>query len=135
MNYNEKWDRLFNKFSSTFPSVAEKVVDGYFSGRYEIMLILSDGRQVIYDGISDRARFISSDKDYLEESTWSTEFAFRLRKRMERAGIGQKELASAIGVTQGSVSNYLSGRSIPNAHVLMRISKTLDCSITELCDF
>ena len=135
MNYQQKWNHLFNKFADMFPLVAEMAVDGYVSGRYEITVILNDGGQAVYDGMSDTARFRRSDADLLTETDWMTEFSTRLKKRMRQAGMNQAMLSEEAGVSQKSVSNYLAGKTLPNAYALMRIARALEVSVAELCEF
>lgn len=56
-------------------------------------------------------------------------FAERLNQAMLERQISQKELAAAIGKGKSSISQYLSGRSIPRPDVQKQIADELECSV------
>lgn len=56
-------------------------------------------------------------------------FAERLNQGMFERQVNQKELAAAIGKGKSSVSQYLSGRSVPRPNVQEAIAKFLDCTV------
>ena len=56
-------------------------------------------------------------------------FAERLNQAMSERQVNQKELAAAIGKGKSSVSQYLSGRSVPRPDVQEAIAKFLDCTV------
>ena len=51
---------------------------------------------------------------------------------MEKRNISNKQLADAIGVSPGNVSDWKSGRSKPSAEVLVKIAKFLNVSVDYL---
>lgn len=52
-------------------------------------------------------------------------------KRIEK-GLSQKELASIIGVTSQSISEYERGNTMPSYENMKKISKALDAPVQEL---
>lgn len=56
-------------------------------------------------------------------------FAERLKQAMIEREVTQKELAIAIGKGRSSVSQYLSGRSVPRPDVQKLIAEFLDCTV------
>lgn len=56
-------------------------------------------------------------------------FAERLNQAMVERQMSQKELAAAIGKGKSSVSQYLSGRSVPRPDVQKQIADFLDCTV------
>ena len=56
-------------------------------------------------------------------------FAKRLNQAMTERQVQQKDLAAAIGKGKSSVSQYLSGRSIPKADVQKKIAEFLNCTV------
>ena len=56
-------------------------------------------------------------------------FSNNLKIAMAEKEISQTELAIAIGKGKSSVSQYLSGRSVPRIEVQEKIAEVLDCSI------
>jgi len=51
--------------------------------------------------------------------------ARRLRGLLRANGMKQKDLAAEIGVTEATVSRYLSGQRIPRAHLIIRMARSL----------
>ena len=56
----------------------------------------------------------------------------RIRELRIQAGMEQKELADAVGVTQPHVSNWESGKRIPTTAMLPAIAKALGCTVNDL---
>lgn len=56
-------------------------------------------------------------------------FAKRLSQAMEEREMSQTELAAAIGKGKSSISQYLSGRSMPKPIVQKKIAEVLDCTV------
>ena len=51
------------------------------------------------------------------------EFQNRVKKLMERDGISQRELAAQSGISESSISRYLSGELQPRMDILTNIAK------------
>lgn len=49
-----------------------------------------------------------------------------------KAGMSQLELAEKAGVTQGAVSQWETGESMPRSDKLSELAKILNCTIDEL---
>ena len=50
-------------------------------------------------------------------------------------GLSQQELAKALGVTQGAVSQWETGIKQPNEKMLCRLAEVLECDSKELCTY
>lgn len=59
----------------------------------------------------------------------NTNFAKVLRSARERKGMTQQQMASKLYVNRSSVSNWESGRRLPDAELLVRISKLLGIDV------
>lgn len=55
-----------------------------------------------------------------------------LKALREKRQISQIELSKSIGVSQGAVSQWETGQSLPRAELLPKIAKVLDCTVDEL---
>ena len=60
------------------------------------------------------------------------EFKERVKTLMERDGISQKELANLSGISEASVSRYLSGDLKPRMDILTNIAKVFNVSTSYL---
>lgn len=114
-------------------SYLEKDIDSFEeTGNYQMLLHMSDGCRMIYDGLEDRCRKLPSDSRSMSEKECNAEFAARLRSIMRFKGCSQKELSERTGISQPTLSNYTTGKTSPNFYNIDRIAKALDCSVDEL---
>lgn len=51
---------------------------------------------------------------------------------LEVRGISQRELAERIGVSEVSISRYVTGQRVPSAPTLYKISNVLGCTVEDL---
>lgn len=58
----------------------------------------------------------------------------KLKQLRKQSGLSQTELAAAIGVTQGAVSQWEMGASKPSLDNLVSIAKALGCKVDDLID-
>ena len=49
-----------------------------------------------------------------------------------KANLSQTELAEKLAVTQGAISQWETGESLPRAELLPKLAKILGCSVDEL---
>lgn len=55
-----------------------------------------------------------------------TQIINNLKRIIAVKGIRQKDIADALGVSQGSITNWLSGRNTPDLVTLIRLCRLLD---------
>lgn len=56
----------------------------------------------------------------------------KIEKKLKEQGISQKEFAEMIGVTQATMSRYITGLREPNLETLNKISEALGTTIDDL---
>ena len=61
-----------------------------------------------------------------------SDFAANLRRIMRDRGMTQAELGRMVGISQGNVSMYVTGRREPRATYLLRIATALGVTTDEL---
>lgn len=125
-------DRLYANFEMHFSVTASKAERYYESGDDELTIVLQNGDRVLYDDVDKTIRSLPRDSDHLSELECRTEFAKRLRKVMYKKGITQIELSEMTGITQQTISLYMSGKRLPGFYNVDKIAKALGCSIEEL---
>ena len=55
-----------------------------------------------------------------------------LSELRKNKGISQEELAKALGVSQGAISAYETGRWEPSIQTIKKLASILDCTVDEL---
>lgn len=63
---------------------------------------------------------------------WYADFADRLRRYWTQTGLSQKEFGERLGVSESTISNWLSGKQAPDLHRLVAIATVLGVSTDEL---
>ena len=56
----------------------------------------------------------------------------RLRLRRVEKGLTQKELADMVGIGQGFISDYVTGRYFPRKSTLDKLAEVLGCEVKDL---
>lgn len=136
--YSNIWEPVYSKFEQDHPYLAEHIVDWYPSAHSEIVVTVENGTRYRYDFFSGRITQLYSVRDdnneYVDEDDWRIDFASNLYHRMRKAGFINDTLAELTGISSGTISNYVNGRSTPNGHAIYKIAKALKCSVSELMD-
>lgn len=122
-------DYTYKNFAMYYGSLAESVIDYDETDIGELTLYLENGRTIIYDDINRRVRELPLDSDRLTIDECRNEFSSRLRSMIERRCISQKQLADMVGITEATMSSYITGRATPNFYTLDKIAKALNCSV------
>lgn len=55
-----------------------------------------------------------------------------IRKIRERKKMSQESIAALIGVTQGAVSQWESGKTMPTAQNIIDLARILDCTTDDI---
>lgn len=55
-----------------------------------------------------------------------------IKKLREKSGLSQIELAKLLNVTQGAVSQWETGITMPSVKVLLNMSSAFNCTVDEL---
>lgn len=71
----------------------------------------------------------------MSEMTWLRTFANNLVYFMHGAGMTQEMLARATGLTQASISRYVTGTQMPGIRAVVNIAHALGITVDELIDF
>lgn len=66
------------------------------------------------------------------EKMWMKKFGKRLAELMKSKGVGQVELAKMCGMSQGTISKYVSGELSPKVYHVKSIADSLGIFVEEL---
>lgn len=128
---------IFENFKRYFPSIAEKTVHWYPSGRHEITVRLNDRSKVYFNDLTKGVRRVPEydDSEKMSEEEWRDRFGTKLADVINDKGISQRDLAEAIGVSTIMISKYINGKTSPSSYTLSKLAKVLECTVSELTDF
>ncbi|MBQ9756347.1 MAG: helix-turn-helix transcriptional regulator [Clostridia bacterium] len=55
-----------------------------------------------------------------------------LKREIEQSGLKKSQIATAVGVSRATISQYLSGRAQPTLATLAKLCVVLDCSADDI---
>lgn len=146
--YLKIWEPVLRKFEENYEAMCIKnkrdttatVIDWYPSGYCEITVTMSDGMMYAFNfigscltpvknqqGVDDRYDEIARN-----EEAWRRNFSKRLLIKMKRKGISQERLSDLSGISTVTISKYVNGLASPSGYNLERLSRALQCSVSEL---
>lgn len=130
MNCTEGQD-IFNNFIMYHKYLAKDVLRWNYIDIFEIEIFLKNGDRVIYD---DFSQTIIPIQNLEGENLWKFNFGRRLKKRISLSGLTHAEVANVVGVSRTLITDYTNGKYIPNAFVVSKIAKVLNCTVSDLID-
>ena len=102
----------------------------------EYIFECNDGDKYLFDIVGDVVKRIGyPGLDHITDELWKKEFARRLKKMAIRKGYYMKDVAEKLGVSENTISRYMTGKRIPDAYTVKRLSEILDCSVEYLTNF
>lgn len=75
-----------------------------------------------------------NDKRSVSEIAWRKQFGDRLKRLIHIKGMTQSQFARELGVTEATLSRYITGIYEPSVSKAERIAEILDCDISLLFD-
>ena len=124
--------RLIDRLDRCYPSLVKNAVEYIQDSPTELIIKLNDGSTVLYEDIDQTVRVLPQDSSNMTEQQCRHEFSVRLRQIMFKRGITQKELSEETGISEVTLSHYITGKRTPNFYNVDKISKALRCSIDSL---
>lgn len=106
------------------------IIEHYEINEWELFVRLKNGDQFIYDSFYNVIKFDSYGHELTDEEEFK-EFKRNLKKMMDRRFMTQEELADKIGIDRKTINRYINGKRIPDAIVLRKIAKALNCSVID----
>ena len=128
-------DYLIHNLKLTNRDIYESAIRFDEIGPNELMIYCKDGSRVRYDCFNgDWFKWYPTDYDINKRSDEQIiqDFQWRLRRIMTVKCIGQARLAELSGLSQKTISNYLSGKSMPDILKLNSLARALNVDVPEL---
>ena len=108
-----------------------KIKDWYDAGDMAVVLIENNGNKTYYDDTKHTMRILRNLED-VDEECFSMEFRIRLNKIFRFSKWDQKSFAEALDISEHTMCNYMTGKSIPSVYTAFRMTQLLNCSMNEL---
>ena len=121
----------FELLQMHYPLIAKNVVEHHANGKHEFILTLADGSKLSYDTIWHTIRNLPNDRNSMTEKECRTEFGSRLRVMLYLKGLTQQDLSEMTGITQATISHYITGKATPSLYTADKIARCLGCTIED----
>lgn len=102
---------------------------------YWIVGEFDDGTQVLYDLIFHYEIKLHDSKNYNVEITdenMGLYFRYLLKRKIRLSGYSRQTFSKVCGVSEQTLSSYMTGKSYPNIITLHKIAKALGCPSSDL---
>lgn len=132
------YEPLVEELKLYFPHIYDKMVRWYPSGPMQIIIVANNDKRYEYNAMTGYVHRMPEPGDdiyYKNKDMFKQEFKYKLRKVMSNRSINQQELSALSGITEKTISLYMNGERVPDAFFLARITKALECEVSELFDF
>lgn len=124
--------RLINRLELYYPFITQNAEEYIQISNMELIVHLNDGSTILYDDVDQTFRQLPNDSNCMTEDQCRYEFGMRLKRIMYRKGFTQKDLSEETGISEITLSKYITGKSTPNFYNVDKIAKALKCSIDDL---
>jgi DNA-binding XRE family transcriptional regulator len=103
-----------------------------YVNQYDLLIVFRNGEKILYDTFNGYFRSNNESSYELSDEQHVRIFNRNLRSILNRKRITQSELAEATDTSQTMISRYITGECLPNALMLYKIARALNCSIDDL---
>ena len=128
-------EHLIEEFLMLYPMDRKKIIGHYMFSDTELIMVLDDGRNALYDWMDGTVRFFQKTNSIDDENIWRLEFARRLYKKMISRCMSQHALSELTGISWITISKYMNGKSTPSLYNAEKLARALRCDINELIKF
>lgn len=125
-------ESLLRNFEMLDPTLYSKMVCYEMPDKFSLIVSLDDGRELLYDELSNSTRYLNTDRVSISEDDLVFEFQFKLHRRMIMLGYDRVRLSEETGISVSMIGRYLNGTSTPSIINVMKIANILQCTVNEL---
>lgn len=136
LNHLMRWNDIYAYELSNVTGISERTISLYLNRerlpKFKNLLFLSKALDCRIEDFTD-LRWLSSkyENDYICDKD-PTNFKYKLMSVMDRCNLSRKELSDRTGISQMSISRYLSGDSYPDLYDLSLMCKAMDITFKPL---
>lgn len=117
---------IYESFKSDYPQLFQDVCKVTVDDSCECLIVHFKNGSIYAYALPERSLYsISQTRDVTGEE-YTKAFGFKLERILRIRGLKQNALARMTGLTQGTISNYACGKTIPSIWQLNQIARALD---------
>lgn len=134
------YDNIFMQFMYFYGDAYPEIVRWEPFDKMCICAYNADGTKVFYDGSDGIVKNVGRRQEgvrFVDDELYMRRFAWRLRVALNASQLSRAEICERTGISQGSLSGYLNGRTVPSITNVFKLARVLDCPFEDLvnaCD-
>lgn len=122
------WMNFVNYFRPNF----KEIKDIKQLNLWEVLVVMNDGERYIYDDNLRGIRRLPFSWNDITAEEFKKDAYLRMYTIMRHQGLSYEDLAKRTGISSGTISNYVNGRTSPTLDNLFLIAKALGCGLEDL---
>jgi DNA-binding XRE family transcriptional regulator len=130
----DKYNGILEQFRQYYPTLYDRAVDWWSSGRRFIIVRLADGSEFEFNPTDNSLRRLYTNECEEDEEFRRKAFGANLEKMIPLSGLSKGELAEKLGITPAMLTRYLKGTSMPSVVKAQQIASVIGCRIEDLFD-
>ena len=128
----DKYDKMFDSFKHYYPTMYDKAVDWWPSGRTCITVKLKDGTLFEFESFDNTIRKVQPGSYTKDIETLRKDIGHNLKKVVQSRGMPQSDIAEKCGVTEAMLSRYIHGTSMPGIDKVYALAAALGCRAIDI---
>lgn len=132
--FTQDYEMPIEDFEHRFPWLFKRMKSFEEYDDDRVFIGLSDGKTMLYDNFMHELKEVKrfDDINELTEEEWRIGFSKLLRKQISSKNITQYELANKLGVSEMTISRYVTGRCLPSVYIINKLVRVLKCKPEDL---
>lgn len=121
---------FIERLKITYRPIFEKAIEYEQISLTEMIIKCDDGSVYLYETLGDTIRSMPRDSN-MSKDRFTIEVGERIRRIMDKRKITQEMLSKMTGISQTVLSRYILGKSTPGLYAADKISRALNCSVSD----
>jgi DNA-binding Xre family transcriptional regulator len=126
---------IFEEFKTYYASDEYEIVKWEPAGGSEIVVYYDNGIRVRYDSVTKSVYSMHPRRNpdqFIDDDIYAKRFAWKLRAVVNASGFTRDDICNRTGISKAALSGYMTGKKLPGAINIYKLTNVLDCSVEEL---
>lgn len=129
------YDNFFIDFMDYYGGDGHDIIRWEPYDKLMICIYYDNGNKAYYDAVGGVVKNVGRRQEgvrFVDDELIMRRFAWRLRSAINASSLSRAEICELTGISNGSLSGYLSGRTVPNLLFVYKLAIVLDCPLEDL---
>lgn len=129
------YDSFFIDFMDYYGGDGHDIVRWEPYEKLMICVYYDNGNKAYYDGGDGTVKNVGrrqADVEFIDDELYARRFAWKLRSAINASPLSRAEICQRTGISNASLSGYISGRTMPNVIFIHKLAKVLKCPVEDL---